>query len=198
MSDRELDFPNLPNHWPEIEPDAIYRSAEGRLVSFSKTQIQLGSLYDPINKPIIREVKPVTRTLKNHPIWHNLAQTLLQLNSKQIALEHLQACQAQINGYWDEDEFYETITFTQMPDPELMSSSLGLSAIGRENPHWLQLKFALNPNPSHQNLGKGKASSTHDAVPALGELILLLDENLQVVDENWLIDLQSPYVLARS
>ncbi len=48
MSDRKT--PELPNLWQEIQPDEIYRSTEGRMISFSKTQIQLGILYDPIGK----------------------------------------------------------------------------------------------------------------------------------------------------
>jgi hypothetical protein len=30
----------------------------------------------------------------------------------------------------------------------------------------------------------------------IGELSLILDDNLQIIDENWLIDINSPYVLA--
>lgn len=50
MSDHEPEAPELSNSWQEIQPDVVYQSAEGRLVSFSKTQIQLGVLYDPIGK----------------------------------------------------------------------------------------------------------------------------------------------------
>ena len=62
---------------------------------------------------------------------------------------------------------------------------------GAENTHWLQLKFSLKINllvdsdPSHS-----------DVQPTIGDLILILDENLEVVDENWLINVHSPYVLA--
>ncbi|MBD2184986.1 hypothetical protein H6S82_04600 [Planktothrix sp. FACHB-1355] len=31
----------------------------------------------------------------------------------------------------------------------------------------------------------------------IGDLILVLDENLQIVDENWIIDVESPFVLAK-
>jgi len=50
MSDRNAETPELPNTWQEIQPDEIYRSLEGRLVSFSINQIKLGILYDPIGK----------------------------------------------------------------------------------------------------------------------------------------------------
>lgn len=50
MTDRNAETRELPNAWPEIQPDEIYQSIEGRLVSFSINQIKLGILYDPIGK----------------------------------------------------------------------------------------------------------------------------------------------------
>ncbi|NER92953.1 MAG: hypothetical protein F6J86_03730 [Symploca sp. SIO1B1] len=50
MSDYELETPKLPKTWQEIQPDEIYQSLEGRLISFNTNQIQLGILYDPIGK----------------------------------------------------------------------------------------------------------------------------------------------------
>jgi hypothetical protein len=50
MSDRDLEPPELPNRWQEIQPDIVYRISESRLVSFNKNQIQLGISYDPIGK----------------------------------------------------------------------------------------------------------------------------------------------------
>ena len=40
----------LPNSWAEIQPDIIYQTTNGQLVSFSKEQIQLGIKYDQNNK----------------------------------------------------------------------------------------------------------------------------------------------------
>jgi hypothetical protein len=133
----------------------------------------------------------VTSILKNHPIWQTLSQTLKHLDANQIAIQHLQTCNAQISGYWDEDEFYEIISFTQLPHLELTSSSWEIFPNGTENTHWLQLKFALTVNPS------GNSDPSHStAQTTIGDLTLTLNENLDVVDENWLIDVHSPYVLA--
>ncbi len=44
------DYPELPNRWQAITADEIYRSNEGRLVSLSQAQIELGILYDAIGK----------------------------------------------------------------------------------------------------------------------------------------------------
>jgi len=136
-------------------------------------------------------VSSVTSTLKEHPIWHNVTQALAQINPNQIANHHLQACPTGINGYWDEDEFYEVISFVQPPYPELTGSSWEVLPDSTENTHWLQLKFALIINlPIDSHPSHTKAQTT------IGDLILILDENLEVIDENWWVDVHSPYVLA--
>lgn len=50
MSDRASETSDLPTTWQEIQPNEIYQSTEGRLVSFSEAQIQLGMLYNPVGK----------------------------------------------------------------------------------------------------------------------------------------------------
>jgi hypothetical protein len=135
------------------------------------------------NQPLSR-MSLVNSTLKNDPIWYNITQTLNRLDTEQIATQHLAECNSQIYGYWDEDKFYEAISFTQKPHPKLMSVSLSISPVAPEE-RWVKLKFALVVNPSD------------DSKDRLGELILILDENLEIIDENWLIDAASPYVLAR-
>lgn len=50
MGDRDLKIPDLPVRWQMTQPDVLYRTTEERLVSFGKTQIQMGILYDPIGK----------------------------------------------------------------------------------------------------------------------------------------------------
>ncbi|MBW4657398.1 MAG: hypothetical protein KME15_01895 [Drouetiella hepatica Uher 2000/2452] len=82
-------------------------------------------------------IRFIRLNIRNHPIWRDLAQALQQLDAKSIAAHHLQACNAQINGYWDEDNFYEVIQFTQPPDPVLIDSSLGVTPGNLERSHWL-------------------------------------------------------------
>ena len=134
----------------------------------------------------------MTSTLKEHPIWYNVTQALAQINPNQIADHHLQICQAEINGYWDEnDRFYQTIRFTQLPTPELISSSLGLTTKETGNTNWLQLRYSLTIPSSIDATALHQSSAT-----TIGELSLILDDSLEVTDENWLIDIRSPYVLA--
>lgn len=131
-------------------------------------------------------------TLKAHPIWRSVTQTLEQINPHQIANDHLQACHNEIHGYWDEDDrFYQTIRFTQRPTPKLISRSLGLTSQESGNVNWLQLRYSLT-------VPLAIASSTlkPSSVTTIGEMILVLDDNLEVIDENWLIDINSPYILA--
>ncbi|NER92957.1 MAG: hypothetical protein F6J86_03755 [Symploca sp. SIO1B1] len=114
-----------------------------------------------------------------------------QIDANQIAEQHLQACNAQINGYWDEDEFYEVISFSQLPHAELTSGSWVISPNNTKNQYWLQLKFALTINLPVDS------DSLHGHSPAtIGDLILILDEDIEVVDENWLININSPYIIA--
>jgi hypothetical protein len=146
---------------------------------------------EPDIRPLTSRIKPMTSTLKNHPIWQNLNQTLNQLDPHQIAVQHLQDCSEQINGYWDDEEFYEVVAFTQSLHPQLNSSSLGISPSGDESNHWLKLKFALMINS-----GDGLDLLHGDVQTTVGELILILSESLEIIDENWMIDIHSPYVVA--
>ncbi|NJN58418.1 MAG: hypothetical protein HC879_13415 [Leptolyngbyaceae cyanobacterium SL_5_9] len=123
----------------------------------------------------------MTTTLKAHPIWQNLSQALAQIDLNQIARQHLQDCKSEIHGYWDEnDQLYETIRFKQTPTPQLISSSIGVTPNQTGNTYWLQLRYALNISLS----------------VTVGELLLILNDSLEVIDENWFINVQSPYVVA--
>lgn len=134
----------------------------------------------------------MTSTLKEHPIWHSVNQALEQINPDQIASDHLQACQCEVNGYWDEaDQFYETIRFTHCPIPKLISRSLGFTVQEASHVNWLQLKYSLTIP-----ISADPPTLETSSVITIGELSLILDDDLEIIDENWLIDINSPYVLA--
>jgi len=40
----------LPENWIEVQPDIVYQTVNGLLVSFANTQIKLGLKYDQNNK----------------------------------------------------------------------------------------------------------------------------------------------------
>jgi len=112
--------------------------------------------------------------LKNHPVWRDLTEILENLEANFLVREHLELCNYKIIGYWDEqDEYYEEITLPHSLSAELISSSIGVT----DRKRWIKLKFSLKY--SSQNLG---------------ELTLIHDENMQLVDENWQINMESPLI----
>ncbi|MFM9268288.1 hypothetical protein [Tychonema sp. BBK16] len=124
--------------------------------------------------------------LKNHPVWRDLTEILENLDAKSLVVEHLELCDYQVCGYWDEqDEFYEEITLPRSLSAELVSSSIGVT--GRKR--WIQLKFVLQTD----RLNPQNLSNSHN-IENLGELTLIYDENLQFVDENWQINMDSPLI----
>lgn len=114
-----------------------------------------------------------------------------KVDGNALGREHLEDCHYTISGYWDENEFYQEITFVGSISAELVSSSLGIT-VGPDNSHWLKFKFLLLADTSADS---GKPVS--DVEKRIGELVLIFDSNLEFVDENWLIDVKSPFVVAK-
>ncbi|NEP76987.1 MAG: hypothetical protein F6K39_01655 [Okeania sp. SIO3B3] len=112
--------------------------------------------------------------LKNHPVWQDLTEVIEKLDANSLVTEHLELCDYKICGYWDEeDKFYEEIILPRSLSAELVSNSIGISNKKR----WIKLKFVLKAdNIAAQNLG---------------ELTIIYDENLQFLDENWQLNIDS-------
>ncbi|MGC9506105.1 hypothetical protein [Baaleninema sp.] len=117
-------------------------------------------------------------TLKNHPVWDNLSEGVKGIDANALVLEHLALCDYQISGYWDEsDSFYENITLPRPLSPQLISSGVIFTGDKRR----IQLKFTLNLKTANPPI-------------SIAELMLVYDENLELVDENWQIDLNSEFI----
>lgn len=117
-------------------------------------------------------------TLNNHPVWQNLSEVVKGLDANALVLEHLALCDYQISGYWDEsDRFYEEIILPRSLSPQLISSGV----IFNEDKRRIQLKFTLN-------------IATATPPISIAQLMLVYDENLEFVDENWQIDLNSEFI----
>ena len=113
-----------------------------------------------------------TLKLKNHQIWQDLTEILENLDTNSLVQKHLEQCCYTINGYWDEqDKYYESITLPHPIEAKLVSSFVGVTQDNR----FLKLKFSLMNFPEN-----------------IGELVLIYNENLEFVDENWLLDIDSP------
>ncbi|MFM7406756.1 MAG: hypothetical protein ACKO3K_08855 [Cuspidothrix sp.] len=112
-----------------------------------------------------------TLQLKNHQVWQDLNEILENLNPNSLVQKHLEKCCYTINGYWDEqDQYYESISLPHPIEAKLISSFVGVT----EDKHFLKLQFSL------MNL-----------LQNIGELVLIYNENLELVDENWLLDIDS-------
>jgi hypothetical protein len=124
--------------------------------------------------------------LKNHQVWRDLTEILESLDANILVKEHLEECDYKVCGYWDEqDEYYETITFPRDLEAELISSSIGVTNKER----FLQLKFFLIAD------GADATQAPNNHTQKIGELVLVYNENLEFVDENWLLDIDSPMLV---
>ncbi|MEH2367829.1 hypothetical protein [Nostoc sp.] len=126
--------------------------------------------------------------LKNHQVWQDLTEILQSLDANLLVQEHLDQCDYKVCGYWDEqDEYYEKITLPRTLEAELVSSSIGVNHEER----FLQLKFLLIADA----VDNTKTASSN--AQKIGELVLVYDENLEFIDENWLLDVDSSFLMKR-
>lgn len=120
--------------------------------------------------------------LKNHQVWQYLTEILENLDADKLVKEHLELSDYKVCGYWDEeDAYYEEITLPHNLEAELISSSIGVT----HNQRFFKLKFVI----------KAGNNSEDEKIPEtlkIGDLILVYNENQEFVDENWVLDLDSP------
>lgn len=121
--------------------------------------------------------------LKNHQVWRDLTEILENLDAHILVQEHLHQCDYKVCGYWDEqDKYYETIILPRTLEAELVSSSIGVTHTER----FLQLKFFLMAD------AVDATQTPNNHTQKIGELVLVYDENLEFIDENWFLDVDSP------
>ncbi|MEG4224603.1 hypothetical protein QUA44_00370 [Microcoleus sp. N9_A2] len=133
--------------------------------------------------------------MTNHKIWDELAKLLALLALNHLIEKHLESCNYKIRGYWDDNKFYEEIAFIHPIYAELIGRSIGTNIINNHpTSDWIKLKFLLKADLS---ASKNNLVSDDDD-EEIGELTLILDTNQTVIDENWLIDVESPFVVAKS
>jgi hypothetical protein len=116
--------------------------------------------------------------LQNHPVWRDLTEVLESLDSGALVREHLEAGDYKVCGYWDEqDRYYEEIGLPKDLATELVSSSIEVARQER----FLKLKFALT-------------MMTDSGAQNMGELLLVYNEHLEFIDENWSLEIESPFL----
>ncbi|HEY9853741.1 MAG TPA: hypothetical protein V6D28_30000 [Leptolyngbyaceae cyanobacterium] len=133
--------------------------------------------------------------VKSQGIWDEISKIIADINVNNLVTQHLEACQFKLRGYWDKkDKFYEEITFTKPITANLSSSSFGTNFTENGSSNWVKLRFLLKADKSaFQDNG-----ISDDEDDEIGDLTLILDENLQIVDENWIIDVESPFVVTKN
>ena len=108
--------------------------------------------------------------LRANPVWQSLTNILETIDSEALIKEHLELCEYKVCGYWDErDIYHEEISLPRTLQANLASGYIGLASVNR----FLQLKFLLN---------------SVDRSQKIGEVVLIYNENLDFIDENWAID----------
>jgi hypothetical protein len=123
--------------------------------------------------------------LKNHQVWRDLTEILENLDANALVREHLNECNNKVIGYWDEqDEYYEEIILPLSLEALLISSSIGVTHRER----FLKLKFILNTS------SVDVVDKDINKTLRIGELLLVYNENLEFIDENWLLDIDSPFL----
>lgn len=132
--------------------------------------------------------------LKSQKIWEDLDKILADLDLKNLVKRHLESCNFKLRGYWDnKDKYYEEIIFVSPILAKLSSSSIGTTYTENSSSRWVKLRFLLKTDKS----AEGDNGFSDDEDDEIGDLILVLDENLQIVDENWIVDVESPFVVAK-
>ncbi|NET01446.1 MAG: hypothetical protein F6K61_12910 [Sphaerospermopsis sp. SIO1G1] len=134
--------------------------------------------------------------LKNHPVWQNLAEIIEKLDANNLVQKILEECFYTITGYWDEqDKYYEAITLPRTTTAELISSSVGFS----NNKRFLRLQFSLLAYESPikkaweaSRLIEYKSSQAENhLIEKIGELVIIYNENMEFIDENWIFEIDS-------
>ena len=143
-----------------------------------------------------------TLQLKNHPVWQDLTEIIENLDANNLVKQLLEECFYTITGYWDEqDQYYEAITLPQTTTAKLISSSVGFS----NNKRFLKLEFSLL---AYQwSLRKAFEASwfsenqyyqeENQPLEKIGELVIIYNENMEFIDENWLLEIDSPLLEKR-
>ncbi|MFM6756608.1 MAG: hypothetical protein ACKPJ4_08800, partial [Dolichospermum sp.] len=126
-----------------------------------------------------------------------LTEILENLDTNSLVQKHLEQCCYTINGYWDEqDEYYDSISLPHTIEAELVSSFLGVT----QDKHFLTLQFSLIGTLLNVAATIHAALAPEDksypfrnpTLQKIGELVLIYNENMELVDENWLLDIDSP------
>jgi hypothetical protein len=128
--------------------------------------------------------------MNDERLWNEFNEMLTQIDTEAIIRGHLEKCDHKIKGYWHESEYYEEISFLDSICGELVSASLGITKREHHHQNWIQLKFLLSLDAETT-----RDRSISDYETRIGELTLIFDSHMEFLDEKWLINIKSPFVV---
>ena len=129
--------------------------------------------------------------LTNYSAWNTLDEFFRQIDVQILARKHLEEGQYTIKGYYhDDNQFYETVKFTTPLELKLNSFSMGQTV--DDGSHWIRLRFFIRAD-----LSSSAQDVEYDEDKELGDLTLIFDDQGQFIDENWFIDVYSPFIAAK-
>ena len=130
--------------------------------------------------------------LQNDPIWNQLDDLSRRVNPETLALAHIEECENKIRGYWHGSEHYDEIHFTSPLRAELESISVKNRRSVPQHFRSVRMSFLLfgQPLPSQSQL-------TDEDDDEIGELTLVFNEKMEFIDENWILDVESPFIIAK-
>lgn len=119
---------------------------------------------------------------------------LNQIDTKTLIKEYLRETQFKINGYRDHDVIYEEISFDRRINPNniditICDQSLKFSICDDEN----QIRLYVTANLLVSSSSIGSNIDDIDDIE-LAELSLIFNDKGEFIDENWLINTDSPFV----
>ncbi|MBW4601670.1 MAG: hypothetical protein KME29_19375 [Calothrix sp. FI2-JRJ7] len=137
----------------------------------------------------------MTINLSNHPIWQEFTEILNKIDLNALVVNHLKACNYKVIGYQDKNDFYEEIEFITPIEAEFISGSLNVTSEKKDESGWITINFMLKAATLTQD---GKSLHHQDEIDEIAELTLIFDSNMKCIDENWLIYIESPFIVTKA
>lgn len=143
--------------------------------------------------------------LQNDPIWNQLDGLSRRIGPETLALAHIEEwspkltlARNKIRGYWHGNEHYEEIFFTSPLRAELESISVKSRRSVPQDVRSVKMSFLLFGGPIvSESISVDDDYDEDDDDDEVGELTLVFNSKMEFVDENWIIDVESPFVVAK-
>jgi len=127
--------------------------------------------------------------LTNHSAWSTLDEFFTQVDVQSLARKHLENGQYKIKCYYhDDNDYYETVVFAT--PLELKLNTYGKTV--DDASYWIRVRFFIRAD-----LSNSQQDVEYDEEKELGDLTLIFDDKGKFIDENWFIDVYSPFIAAK-